>query len=82
MSSTDHAPSTAGEWHVTVQFTRGGPVMRGIWTRQITAERKFLSLVGLYGSLDGVVITLWRDDGDGLVAVKTWTKDAGEQDTG
>jgi hypothetical protein len=42
----------------------GRPTMHGWWTSRDTADRKYLSWIGDYGSTDGTRITL-TDETDG-----------------
>lgn len=69
----------AKRFHVTVQFRPNGPSVEGTWADAAVALRKFRSWVGTHGSQEGVTVTLWEEQGGSRTAVRTWTKERGEE---
>ncbi|MFF7771774.1 hypothetical protein ACFZC7_35420 [Streptomyces massasporeus] len=58
-------------------LTAGGkPVMHGWWGMQPTAEHRYLSLMGSWGSAEGsrIVLTEHADDSERVVAI--WPQDS------
>jgi hypothetical protein len=70
--------ASAGPFHVTVQFTTGGPAISGTWSDPDVAHQKYRNWVGSHGSRPGVTVTLWLQTPDGLVEIRTWTAEHGE----
>lgn len=60
-------------YHLTLTTPADGTVMEGWWSSLKTAERKFTSLIGSYGSLPGARITLAEGlDDETEQVVKSW----------
>ena len=61
---------------VTLTTTEVGQVMEGRWASLKTAERKFTSWIGSYGSMPGARVTLAEQVTDGTwVELKAWPDD-------
>jgi hypothetical protein len=60
-------------YHLTLTTPATGTVMEGWWASRATAERKFRSVIGSYGSIPGARVTLAEglDDETEQVA-KSW----------
>ena len=64
-------------YHLTLTTPANGAVMHGWWSSLKTAERKFTSVIGSYGSIPGARITLAEGlDDETEQVVKSWPDEA------
>ncbi|MFF1401264.1 hypothetical protein ACFVZD_47205 [Streptomyces sp. NPDC058287] len=49
---------------ITLTTPANGPVMNGWWSSRATAERKYRSWIGSYGSMPGACFTLVEQGAD------------------
>lgn len=67
-------------YHLTLATDADGTVMHGWWSDLDTAERKFASWIGSYGSMPGARITLVeRLDGGDEQVLKSWPAHGGAE---
>lgn len=60
-------------YHLTLTTPNDGTVMDAWWSKRSTAERKFTSWIGSYGSMPGARITLAEGlDDETEQVVKSW----------
>jgi hypothetical protein len=64
-------------YRVTLRFRADGPAVTGEWAEQETADRRYRSYVGLYGSLPAVTIRLDQLAGGHVQVLKEWPPNEG-----